>query len=255
MIKCLGKTAARTGAISLRFSEIFRAAKLPTPPPVFGHQAGLRVPWGMLANDQYGDCVWAGAAHETMLWESEGATPVASFTDQSVLADYAVVTGFVPSDPATDQGTDMQQAAAYRQKVGVIDGAGARHKIAAYMALRTSDVGEIVLAAYLLGAAGFGLQFPSSAEDQFDRGEPWSVILNDRIEGGHYVPVVGRAASGNLVVVTWGRTQETTPEFYEAYNDESVAYMSTDMISQQTKKSPEGFDAGSLQEFLKEIGQ
>jgi hypothetical protein len=32
--------------------------------------------WGMLGNDHYGDCVWAGAAHETMLWNKEAARNV-----------------------------------------------------------------------------------------------------------------------------------------------------------------------------------
>ena len=70
------------------------------------------------------NCVWAGAAHETMLWNKEAARTI-TFNDQSVLKDYSAVTGFNPNDPNTDQGTDMQVAASYRRKTGVHDAAGA----------------------------------------------------------------------------------------------------------------------------------
>lgn len=253
MRRRLGKSPARPGAISLRFSEIFRAARLPTPPEVFGHES-LVTDFGMLANDSYGDCVLAGAAHEHMIWTREGSGTPAAFTDAGVLSDYAAITGFDATRPETDQGTDMQVAAKYRQSIGVVDASGTRHCIAAYMSLKAGDVDEIVLAAWLMGAAGFGMRFPSSAEDQFDSGKPWDVVPGDAIEGGHYVPVVGRVAGGNLVVVTWGRLQQVTPAFYEQFCDESVAYFSPEIVS-PTKLSPEGFDAAALGQFLQEINQ
>ena len=65
----LGKKPARPGAVRLKLASYTNAAALPPLPASFGHDAiiGARG-WGMLANDRYGDCVWAGAAHETMLY-------------------------------------------------------------------------------------------------------------------------------------------------------------------------------------------
>jgi hypothetical protein len=246
----LGKKPARPGAVDLRFDSLFSAVALPVPPAVFGAQAG--VSYGMLANDRYGDCVEAGAAHETVVMLAAVGRTV-RFTDTDVLEDYATITGFVPGEDATDQGTDMQVAASYRQKTGVRDATGTRHKITAYAALRVGDVGEIALAAYLMGAAGFGMQFPSSAEDQFDAGEPWSVVPGDRIEGGHYVPIVGRAASGNLVCITWGQSHEVTPGFYQQYCDESIAYVSQEFLSSASNLSPGGFSLSALETYLREI--
>ena len=67
----LGKRPARPGAIKLKFGTFFDAKALPVPPKVFGHES-IGKPWGMLANDQVSNCVFAGAAHESMVWARSG---------------------------------------------------------------------------------------------------------------------------------------------------------------------------------------
>ena len=143
-------------------------------------------------------------------------------TDANVLADYAAVTGFDPAKPETDQGTDLQQAAAYRRTTGIIDAGGERHKIAAYLALEPGNLQHLFLATYLFGAAGIGLQLPSSALAQSERGLPWDVVADASIDGGHYVPLVGRQADG-LHVISWGAVQLMTEDFLAQYCDEAVA--------------------------------
>jgi hypothetical protein len=216
---------------------------------VFGHQ-GLVASWPMLGNDRYGDCVWAGAAHETMLLNKEAGATV-TFTDAAVLADYAAATGFNPQDPATDAGTDMQAAAAYRQKTGIVDAVGKRHTIAAYLALAPGNVADLYYASYLFGAVGIGLQLPSSALDQAGRGETWDVVAESSIDGGHYVPLIGRRSDGMLVAVSWGAAQPMTEAFLKQYCDEAVAYVSTECLVNQ--KSPEGFDYAQLTADLKAL--
>lgn len=251
MNRKLGKLPARPNAVALKFSTFFNAAALPTPPAEFGHYS-VGASWGMLGNDQYGDCVLAGAAHETMVWAFTGGKRVV-FDETCVLADYSALTGFTPSNPASDQGTDMQQAASYRRKVGVEDMSGNRHLIDSYVAIDAGRADELALAVYLTGAAGVGLNLPSSAEDQFDKGQPWTVVPGATIEGGHYVPCVGRNSDGNYLVVTWGRLHAMTPKFYETYCDEALAYVSIEAL--RNNLSPEGFDAEKLRGFLAAINQ
>jgi hypothetical protein len=201
--------------------------------------------WGMLANDQYGDCFWAGAAHEHMLWTKVGNLPEAQFNDTDVLSDYSAETGFAFS-AATDGGTDVADAAAYRRKVGVLDAGGARHLVTAYVGLTVGDFDEMILAAYLFGSVGVGINFPISASDQFDKGQPWDVVPGAHIEGGHYIPVVGRAANGNAVAITWGKQQEITRSFYETYNDETIAYYCPEYATPS-------FDPTTLQALLNQL--
>jgi hypothetical protein len=239
----LGKTPARKGAVKLKFINFLH--HLPPVPAVFGHEGLLPTDVGMLGNDQYGDCVWAGAAHETILWNTEAQHAV-TFDEQSVLADYTAVTGFNPQDPTTDTGTDVQAAASYRRTTGILDSRGQRHRVAAYVAL--DSVGEVATAAYLFGAVGVGIRVPSSAQTQFEAGQPWDVVAGDTIEGGHYVSLVGRNARGNYVVITWGRTQEVTPAFLRTYLDEAIAYISEEALV--GGKSPEGFNIAQLRQDL-----
>lgn len=238
----LGKKPAREGAIKLKFRRYANLSVLPTPPAEFGHDALVTQPWGMLGNDNYGDCVWAGAAHETMLWNAD-ASRIVQFTDAGVLSDYAAVTGFDPADPNTDQGTDMAAAAAYRRATGVIDAAGARHLVGAYLAITAGDLAELLTAAYVFGTVGIGITFPDSAMAQFNAGQPWDVVPGSTIEGGHYVPFLARRG-GFTVVDTWAQEQGMTDAFTAANNDESVVYFSQEFLT--AGQSLEGFDTEQL---------
>lgn len=242
-----GKTPARPGAVKLKFEDFFDAKSFPPLPARFGHYGlGAGLPWGTLGNDQYGDCVFAGAAHETMVWTHHAGTGApAFFSDASVLSDYSAVTGFDPAKPDIDRGTDMQQAAAYRQKTGVVDAHGVRHKIDAYVSLRPGDWEQLQLAGYVTGAVGMGVRFPSTAMDQFSASSPWVVAGHPRIEGGHYVPFVGRNSAGLNLGVTWGRLQAFDDNWYDKYADEAICYVSFEFLDKRGV-TPELYDKQAL---------
>lgn len=220
----LGKLPARLGAVSFKLSTY---VTLPKPPKTYGH-FNLVKEWDMLGNDQYGDCVWAGAGHETILWNDEAKKSVTITTDDA-LSDYSAVTGFKPDDPNSDQGTDMSTAASYRRKTGVKSENG-RHKVGAYLAIKLNDVNELKSAISLFSAVGVGIQFPSSAMTQFNKAKPWTVVSKSPIEGGHYIPAVGYD-SRYVYIVTWGQIQKMSWGFYEKYADEAIAYLSTEMLT------------------------
>ena len=242
----LGKLPARINATQLKLSAYLDTAVLPKIPAEFGHERAI-ADYGMLGNDEVGDCVWAGAAHETMIWARE-AGRVVEFSTGSVESDYSALTGYTPGDPATDQGTDMQAAASYRRRIGVLDATGQRHRVGAYVALTPGDPDELAAAVYIFGAVGVGLRFPEYAMDEFRDRKPWEVRHGTpKIAGGHYVPVVARRG-GRFCVVTWGRVQEMSGGFYRRYCDEAVAYLSTEMLTSGV--SPEGLNLTQLQTDL-----
>lgn len=248
-----GKLPARHGAIKLHFGTYFDAKQFPTPPMVFGKTSLIpdENNWGVLANDDWGCCVWSGAAHEHMLWNAEAGGSFPTFKDENVLADYSAVTGFDPKNPDTDRGSDMQQSAAYRQKTGIIDANGKRHKIDAYVSLQPGNIDQLVLATYLFSAVGVGIMIPESADTQFDKLEPWDIMPQSKMIGGHYIPCVGRNQHGNLLVVTWGRLQAVTPRFFARYMDEGVCYLSYEYL--RDGKSRRGFDLATLESDLKKV--
>ena len=103
---------------------------------------------------------------------------------------------------------------------------------------------HLLLGSYLFGAVGIGLRMPASALDQVRAGQPWNVVRGSPIEGGHYVPLVGRIGAQTLVVVTWGRVQIMSEAFLAEYCDEAAAYVSQECLVKQ--KSPEGFAYADL---------
>ncbi len=241
----LGKKPATHDPRDLKLMQYVVRHALPTRPEEFGHERNIGV-WSMFANDQVGDCVFAGAAHEHMVWTTEGFNPT-PFSEESVLSDYSAVTGYVPGDPSTDQGTLVRDAMKYRRSTGLLDAAGARHTIAAYLAVAPANAEQMLNAMWLFGAIGVGIEFPDTAMDQFDRGQPWTVTPGAKVEGGHYVPLVAYRG-GMFVCVTWGKLQLIAPSFLARYCDEAWAMLSTEVL--RDGKSPEGFDLATLQSDL-----
>jgi hypothetical protein len=245
----LGKKPARAST-TLTFRDFFYAPNLPVPPATFGHQ-DLVDEWHMLGNDAWGDCVWAGAAHLEYAWSLMGGRPRVRITTADCLSDYAAVTGFAYTD-ATDHGTDMQAAAEYWRTTGIRDAIAGRHTIDCHVSLGIGDWDQMILATYLFGGCGIGIELPASAMSQNDLKVPWTVTKS-KIEGGHFVPAVGRVASGNVVVITWGTVQEMTQAFYERYSDEARCYLSLDILDARGL-SPEGFDAAALRAYTANLG-
>lgn len=224
----LGKTPARPGAVAFKLSTYLKTT-LPTPPSSVSGSKYYPKAWGMLGNDSYGDCVWAGAGHETMFWNNEAKVSI-PFTDKASLSDYTAVTGFNPNDPNSDQGTDMETAAKYRRKTGVVDANGKRHVVAAYLDVTKGNVDQLKQAIYLFGAVGIGIEFPESAMTQFNNGKPWSVVKGAQIDGGHYIPAIGYNKT-YIYIVTWGKVQKMTWAFFKKYCDEAIVYLSQEMLT------------------------
>lgn len=253
----LGKKPAVPGKVKFRLSKYLDKSVVPAIPPAFGHQSAV-ADWGMLANDQFGDCYEAGSLHETMLWCAEGGKPV-NITDQTAIETYSAITGFDPSqtDPETgenptDEGTDPAEGAEFRRTIGITDADGNVHRIGAYLALDQGSVSQLGAAMFLFSAVGIGLQLPDTAQDQFQAGQAWEPVPGSAIEGGHYVSGVARDNDGNLAVVTWGKLQWMTPAFYQRYNDETLVYLSEEFLT--SGHSPEGFDLGQLRADLAALG-
>jgi len=114
----------------------------------------------------------------------------------------------------------MQAGTSYRKKVGIKDAKGKRHTIDAYMAIKSNF--ELRQAAWLLGAAGVGVQFPGSAMEQFNAGKPFTVVKGARIGGGHYMPAIDYDDK-YVYLLTWGKMWPATWGWVTKYTDESIA--------------------------------
>jgi hypothetical protein len=233
----LGKLPARPDAVKMKFCRYVKPHELPTPPEDFGHYGMVDPGWQMLVNDQLGCCVISGGEHEEMIWHKEAGTAV-RFSDEVTVANYSAVGGY-DGNPDTDNGCDMELAARWRRRHGLIDADGQAHKIVAYTALTPGNLSELALGAFLYGAVGMGVIVTEAQMDQFAEGQPWDYVSNSKEIGGHYVPVVGRKG-GLYYVVTWGKLHPVTPRFIVEQCDEAIASFSQHMMAKNV--SMEGFN-------------
>lgn len=250
----LGLKPPRPGSVELKLSAVLNLPALPAVTTLPWGRSGLVKDYGVLGNDQYGDCVEAGQDHLVMLRNAVQDVAVA-FTETDALADYSSMTGFSKWNLFSDQGTDIQAAAEYWQKTGMIDSFGNRHTIDAYVDIQIGNIDEVLLSSWLFVGTGIGVNLPSSAETQFKANEPWDVVSTDTDEGGHYIVIIDRAANGNLIAVSWGREQELTPAWLAKYMIFGVGYLSKDIINKTTNLSPTQIDYTALDSYLKELPQ
>jgi len=224
----LGKLPAQPGRPQLRLADY--TSTIPSPPTSVTWFDLVRQ-WPMFLNDQLGDCVEAAMGHAVEQITMYGQGQLVTVSDSDIQASYTSITGYDPSDPSTDQGTYMQDAMAWWRKTGLIS-----HKIEAYASVTPSNLNLLKNCVNFFGSVPIGFNFPSSAMDQFDDGEPWDVVDGAALEGGHCVLVVGYDTDF-LYVVTWGRVQKMTWRFYQKYTDEVWVVIDDEMVNKLTHAS------------------
>ncbi|MGW1744605.1 hypothetical protein ACWCRD_03095 [Streptomyces sp. NPDC002092] len=244
-----GRLPAEPARPHLKFGA-YLAPGLPAPPasadwlsPVPGSD------WGMLANDQWGDCTCAAVGHKRIgdVYVNQGA--VLKVTDKDALALYSAVTGFTPADPSTDQGAVCQDVLDYWRQHGFLG-----EKIVAFAKVDLSNPTQVKQAISLFGQIYAGFNFPGSAMDQFNAGKPWDVVRGARIEGGHCV-TIGAYGENGLSCVTWGAVQKMTWRFFTKYFEEAWVLVTPDMIDPKTGKDVAGYDLYALgQDFASLTG-
>lgn len=232
----LGKNAARHDPRTLAYATYRTGTQTAPPYTHWGHD----LPFAMLGNNQYGDCVEAGYAHQVQIWGDRAGTPFVP-TDAEALGAYTAITGFNPADPQTDKGTDILTAVGYWKSTGM-----AGQKITAYASLNLQVQAEISEAIGWYGGAYIGVQLPLSAQDQV--GKQWTVTTGpDAVAGswgGHCVPLSG-FDQDQLWCITWGAVQSMTWEFLATYCDEAYVLLATDWIA-ASGQSPSKLAWGQL---------
>lgn len=206
--------------------------------------------WGMLANDQIGDCTCAGVAHKRIGDVYANRDEILQVTAEDTVELYEQAAGYVPGDPSTDQGSTCQTVLEYWRKHGFLG-----EKPVAFAKVDISSVAEIKQAIAVLGQLYCGLRVPQSAEDQTNAGEPWTVVPGSPILGGHCVTVGAYDADG-LTCVTWGQLQQMDWEFFAEYFDEAWAIVGEDFVAANTGKDIQGLSLFQLgQDFSALTGQ
>ncbi|MGC1645214.1 MAG: hypothetical protein WA741_05240 [Candidatus Sulfotelmatobacter sp.] len=248
----LGKGAARHDPRTLLMAA-YITPSLPTPPASFDLTTKVKSRWGMMENDQIGDCTCAAAGHLIMEWTANAGKKIVVPTNKQIVAAYSAITGYNPKTGANDNGAVELDVLNFWRQSGI-----AAHKIGAYVALEPSNHNHIMDAVYMFEGCYIGVQLPISAQAQTQNHQPWSVPPGGTTGdgkpgswGGHAIPVVAYDSRG-VTVVTWGALQTMTWTFWEAYCDEAYAILSTDYLDNK-QQAPQGFSMTQLEADLADL--
>jgi hypothetical protein len=247
----LGKRPVKLDWRNIRFKNILKTP-LPTPPNEYDvSNFSIPIPHKMFGNDQWGDCVIAGRANQTLAYEAFEQDEIIDISDSEVLEEYWAEQGATKIFGVTicrpDGGLYMLDSMnAWRRGW---QAGGRTYNIYAHASLTRSNRTEIKLGIYLLNGLQAGILLPNSAIQQFDSGQVWDVVGDNSVAGGHCVFIRGYNETGPICE-TWAKTQQMTWAFWDKYTDE--CYGAVDNRDDWVEDSP--VDVEKLDGYLKALG-
>jgi len=234
--KKLGKLAPVRSLRSLPLSNYLNPSTLAFP-AVKAWERPLD--WKMFQNDKLGCCTIAAAAHMQMAWNAvANAGSPTVITDEQIIKEYSVVSGYDPATGANDNGAvelDVLNRWSTQGLFGLrIDG---------FATLDVQNIDHIKAAIYLFGGVYIGFQVPEFIMEQISH--TWGTALgNATIVGGHAVCLTGYGRAG-ASLVSWGDLYHMTWPFWQQYVDEAYAVVSKNWIK-ASGVSPSGLDLNGL---------
>lgn len=239
----LGKLAKVEDDRNLKFARYLTPDLGPPPVEV------LRTPmvesimggndWGMMKNDQYGDCTCAALGHAEQVWQAIRHAKNVRPTDDQVFELY------IPKTGSDDTGRSEYEVLKYVKKHNLW-----HHRVYAWAEIGLNSLDYVKHAIDLFGLAYIGIALPISAQQQ----TVWDVTTGPDSEpgswGGHAIDLVDYDTVGPTCI-TWGRTLKMTWSFFTRYCDEAYAILDSEWL--QRGKSIAGFDKAALISDLEAI--
>lgn len=218
--------------------------------------------WGDYGNLNLENCTVASAAHLIMVWKSYQAKHIYRPSVKKIIEDYGqMITGKPKGSPLVEKalakGGEPVEAIKmlnYWQKKGIDN-----HKIIAYAKLTYNNKArrreELKRAIYLYGGCFIGINIPRSVERQWQKGEKWTLLKRAppgdprrRHWFSHALVAIGYNEN-DLLVVTFGREETMSWEFYEKYVDEAYAVFDEKFL--KARLTPSRMKVADLQHAVK----
>jgi hypothetical protein len=197
--------------------------------------------WGMLGNDQWGDCTIAGADHVILADSTITNEAYTAPTLNAVEREYFGLTG------GADSGLVISNVLKSWRTTGMFG-----NKLGAYAPVQVNNTTLLQQCIEWFGTAYCGVNLPQPAEGQFktDGSGVWDLTgtsADSQIEGGHCIVLVAYDAQ-QLYAVTWGAIVGITYQWWEKYADESWATITQEFIARNG--DARGISLSSLQADL-----
>ena len=215
-----GKLGCLPGKVPVGLCELtwYVSGSLPTPPP---HTSVPSVAnWGMLGNDQYGDCGVAGLEHGFEADAQITGVPSNNFpTDQQAVEYYLKYTD------GQDTGVVLSDYLAYVRKNGYYG-----HTVDSYAPVAVHDIPSLHSAISMFGFTYTGIAVTAPMQQAFENHEPWTTeLLDSPIIGGHCIPLCGYD-NNYLYAITWGGVQEISYPAWHQMSSEAWAVITGEFV-------------------------
>jgi hypothetical protein len=237
----LPHSPARYATVPNIIDHVNAAAIMPMIADTGDYKKAMITPGGMLGNDKYGCCGFAGLGHYIQCVCANLNIPC-NITDGTVLGWYGECTGFKPSDPSTDNGVVLMDALQYFMKKGLILG---------YGRVDETNPAHVAMAIELFGGVYTGWDLPLAWQSAtiWSRGPNTTGIWAPGSWGGHCVTGHTYDTFTNSFVDTWNSWVKTMADARPAYCPEMYALILPQWLSAKGQ-TLQGFDMARLQASL-----
>ena len=204
------------------YSALAAGITLPAPPAAIDYTSNMPDDFGMMLNDNLGDCTCAAYYHARQVWTFQAQGGEVTEPDDDVLDLYIEGCGYDPDVPGPGPGGNEQAVLTYLLQSGAPVGAdgSSRDNILAFVEVDSRNVDDVKRTIYDCGVAYIGFQVPSDVN--FDNPvwdyDPATPMTND----GHAVVLAGYDADG-AIVISWGKRFRMTWSFVTNVVDEVYA--------------------------------
>lgn len=221
-------------------------------PPTINYAPANVNNFGMMLNDQLGDCTCAAFYHALQIWSLATKKPELTESDNSVLALYEQAAGYNPNDPSTDQGANEQAILEYVLKTGAPMDGNNRHQISAFYEIDPRNTTDVKQTIYECGLSYIGFMVPANIMPQ-DAPPPalWQYVPGQQILGGHAIILTGYDANG-VDLISWGEKYKMTWQFFHAYTEESYGLVDKEWMY-TTGKTPLGLTLPQLEQMMSSL--
>lgn len=236
MSRQLGKLPPRIDPRTLALADYIKPGL-----PAFPDTRRWDIPikdWGVMGNDQSGNCVIATAGHLLLNWRANELGDTRRLSDAEVLElsrQMGALRGYVVLNRLN-----------YWRKKGMWG-----NRLWAYASIPTADYDAFRVGVNSFGGVDIGVAMPAAWQSS----EVWNTGSGRNYRAGswglHSVPVVAYDPQ-YLYVVTWGKLIPMTYDALDAYCDEAYCLINPDWFAHDAT-TPSGFALDALHADLRAI--
>jgi hypothetical protein len=246
-----GRTARSRDPRVPHLSALLAGQKLAPPPASVNYVANMPQTFGMMLNDNLGDCTCAAFYHARQVWTFNADKAESTAPDSDVEDLYEQACGYNPQTPGPGPGGNEQHVLQFLLKTGAPIGAagGQRDKILAFVEVDPRNTDDVKRTINDCGVAYIGFPVP---ENVTYNNRTWDYEPTAKMTGdGHAVVLVGYDANA-ATAISWGQLYTVTWSFITNIVDEIYALADPDWVA-NTKKTPGGLTIAQLEAQMKTL--